>query len=137
VSFDRLWRRLSELMDEMAEDVLERTDRLLRRAVSEICDWAEEGLRRGGAVSPFADVMSTPDEVRVIVELPGAEKERIRVWATEVRLTVEAEGPDRRYYKELWLPCEVDPKGARSTYRNGILEVRLPRKSKGELIKVE
>jgi HSP20 family molecular chaperone IbpA len=137
---DRLWRRIAELIDEVIEDFEDEIEREIRRATRWLRDWTAGLGSAGGAIgiaSPFADVMTTPDEVRVVVELPGAEKEKIRVWATEGRLTVEAEGPDRRYYKELWLPCEVDPKGARSTYRNGVLEVRLPRKSKGEPIRVD
>jgi len=48
--------------------------------------------------------------------------------------------PQRKYYKELELPAEVDPKTAKSIYRNGVLEVTLAKikeKPKGEPIKVE
>jgi len=39
------------------------------------------------------------------------------------------------------LPAKVDPKGAKTSYKNGVLEVTLPkkeeRKPKGEPIKIE
>ncbi|MBS7613189.1 Hsp20/alpha crystallin family protein [Candidatus Bathyarchaeota archaeon] len=47
----------------------------------------------------------------------------------------------RKYYKEIELPEKVDPKKAKSTYKNGVLEVRLPKKKveapKGEPIEIE
>ena len=44
-----------------------------------------------------------------------------------------------RFYRAISLPCEVDAKKAKATYKNGILEVRLPKVTleKGTYIKVE
>jgi HSP20 family molecular chaperone IbpA len=48
---------------------------------------------------------------------------------------------ERSYYKEIDLPRKVDVRNAKSTYKNGVLEVALPvRKEdqrKGESIKID
>jgi len=81
---------------------------------------------------PLVDVVSSGKEVRVIAEMPGVKKEDISVTVNEKAMTISVDSEDRGYYKELELPGIVDPKGARSTYNNGILEVTIPLKSSGE-----
>ena len=77
---------------------------------------------------PLVDVISSGKDVRVIAEMPGVNKEDINVTVNEKSVVILVEG-DRAYYKELDLPGVVDPKGARSTYNNGVLEVTIPLKS--------
>ncbi|MCX8175754.1 MAG: Hsp20/alpha crystallin family protein [Candidatus Bathyarchaeota archaeon] len=89
---------------------------------------------------PLVDVFSDNGNIKVIAELPGVEKEDIKLYATSNTLTISVDTPQRKYYKELDLPTEVDPKSAKSTYKNGVLEVALSKvkeKVKGEPIKVE
>lgn len=77
---------------------------------------------------PLVDVVSSGKEVRVIAEMPGVNKEDIKLTVSEKSLTISVE-KGRHYYKELDLPGIVDPKSAKSAYNNGILEVTLPLKS--------
>ncbi|MBS7639164.1 MAG: archaeal heat shock protein Hsp20 [Candidatus Bathyarchaeia archaeon] len=90
---------------------------------------------------PLVDIINTDGEIRVIAELPGVEKEDIKLHGTETTLTISVDTPQRKYYKEVELPERVDPKQAKSTYKNGVLEVTLPKKKteapKGEPIKIE
>lgn len=81
---------------------------------------------------PLVDVTTTNGEVKVIAELPGVEKADIKLKTTEDSLTISVEAPGRRYLKEVELPARVDPLKATSTYKNGILEVSLPKKEEGE-----
>jgi len=81
---------------------------------------------------PLVDVISSGTDVRVIAEMPGVNKEDINVTVNEKAMTISVDREDRGYYKKLELPGIVDPKGARSTYNNGILEVTIPLKSSGE-----
>lgn len=81
---------------------------------------------------PMVDVVSSPKEVRVIAEMPGVSKEDINVTVNERSMVISVEREDRGYYKELDLPGVVDPKGAKSTYNNGVLEVTIPLKSPKE-----
>ena len=75
---------------------------------------------------PLVDVVSSGKEVRVIAEMPGVKKEDIDVTVNEKTMVISVESEDRGYYKELDLPGVVDPKGAKSTYNNGVLEVTVP-----------
>jgi HSP20 family protein len=81
---------------------------------------------------PLVDVISSGTDVRVIAEMPGVNKEDINVTVNERTMTISVDREDRGYYKKLELPGIVDPKGARSTYNNGVLEVTIPLKSSGE-----
>jgi len=81
---------------------------------------------------PLVDVISSGTDVRIIAEMPGVNKEDIDVTVNEKAMTISVDREDRGYYKKLELPGIVDPKGARSTYNNGILEVTIPLKSSGE-----
>ena len=81
---------------------------------------------------PLVDMVSSGKEVRVIAEMPGVRKEDINVTVNENSMVISVDSEDRGYQKELDLPGIVDPKGARSTYNNGILEVTIPLKSSGE-----
>jgi HSP20 family protein len=81
---------------------------------------------------PLVDVVSSGKEVRVIVEMPGVNKEDINVSVNEKSMTISVDSGERGYHKELDLPGIVDPKGAKSKYNNGVLEVTIPLKSTDE-----
>ena len=89
---------------------------------------------------PLVDVVEEDDEVVVVAELPGVEKEDIDLSCTERELIISVDTEKRKYYKRLDLPVEVDPKSAKANYKNGVLEVRLKKAKpvhKGEKIKIE
>jgi HSP20 family protein len=73
---------------------------------------------------PLVDVMDNGKEVVVVTELPGVEKDDIKLESTDRTLKISVESAKRRYLKELDLPHMVDPKTAKATYKNGVLEVR-------------
>ena len=87
---------------------------------------------------PLTDVMETDGEVKVVVELPGVEKEDIKLHGTEDTLTISVDTPGRKYHKEVELPARVDAKQAKASYKNGVLEITLQKrkreKPKGEPI---
>ena len=85
-----------------------------------------------GKREPLVDVVSSDREVRVIAEMPGVKKEDINVTVDEKSMVISVDSEDRGYYKELDLPGTVDPKGARSSYNNGVREVTIPLKSHGQ-----
>jgi HSP20 family protein len=88
----------------------------------------------------LADVMDAGDEVRVIVELPGVEKDDIKLSGTDDTLTISVETPRHKYFKEVELPAKVDSKKATSKYKNGVLDITIPKKkqqTKSEIIKIE
>ena len=90
---------------------------------------------------PLVDVVETTSEVRVVAELPGVEKTDIKLHGTEDSLTISVDTPQNKYYKEVTLPVKVKFRDAKSTYKNGVLEVVIPKaeapsKPKGEPIDI-
>ncbi len=84
------------------------------------------------AQAPVAEVSASPGHVYVTVELPGAVKDAIEVEATARALHVRAprsRGPVYRLTVDL--PAPVRPESARTTFRNGILDVTLQRSGGG------
>jgi HSP20 family protein len=90
---------------------------------------------------PLVDIVETDGEVRVVVEMPGVEKGDIKLHGTEDSLTIAVDTPQSKYYKDVALPTKVKVRDAKSFYKNGVLEVVLPKaeapsKPKGEPIDV-
>jgi HSP20 family protein len=76
---------------------------------------------------PLVDVVDNANEIQVVVELPGVEKTDIKLHGTDDSLTISVNTPPYRYYKEIELPVKTHIKEARSTYKNGVLEVIIPK----------
>ena len=90
---------------------------------------------------PLVDIVETNGEIHVVVELQGVEKGDIKLHGTEDSLTISVDTPQSKYYKEVALPVKVKVKEASSSYKNGVLEVVLPKaesenKPKGEQIDI-
>ena len=75
---------------------------------------------------PLVDIIETDGEIRVVAELPGVEKNDIKLHGTENTLTISVDIPQRKYYKEITLPAKVNVKEAETKYKNGVLEITLP-----------
>ena len=98
------------------------------------------GLTVKEAREPLTEVIEEDSEVKVIMEIPGVEKEDIEVYVSDGKLTVSVDSKGKSYYKAVEIPKDVEFEKARTTYKNGILEITLPRKKeekKGFRIKVE
>jgi HSP20 family protein len=76
---------------------------------------------------PLVDIIETNGEVHVVVELPGVEKKDIKLHGTEGTLSISVDTPQRKYLKEVKLPAKVKVKDAKTEYKNGVLEVTLPK----------
>jgi HSP20 family protein len=91
---------------------------------------------------PLVDVIETDGEIHIVAELPGVEKNDIKLHGTEDSLTISVDTPQRKYYKEITLPAKVKVKEAKTQYKNGVLEITLPKikeekKPKGEPISID
>jgi len=148
--------RLEEMMDEMMRQTFETSPREEKASKPYVFGFSMRvgpdgkpvirefgNLQRGTSGTlvreesePLVDVVEEKDEVVVVAELPGVDKESIKVSVTKNHLTISVETPQRRYYKEVELPARVDPKSAAASYKNGVLQVRL-KKTAGELLFIE
>lgn len=81
---------------------------------------------------PLADVIDAEGEVRVLVELPGTEKDEIKLSGTDDKLTISVDTPERKYFKEVKLPAKVETEKAISKYKNGVLDITVPKKTEKE-----
>lgn len=74
---------------------------------------------------PLTDLFDERDEVVVIAEIPGVNGEGITLNLKEDILEISGVGKNRRYHKEIPLPAKVKAETMTSSYKNGILEVRI------------
>jgi HSP20 family protein len=89
---------------------------------------------------PLVDILEGDEEIKVIAELPGVDKDEIQLYITENTLTINVDKPQRKFYIELELPVEIEAESAKSNYLNGILETTLKKRKKqdkGRKIKIE
>jgi HSP20 family protein len=87
----------------------------------------EEGPVVAEVREPLVDIFDEDQEIVIVAELPGVSEEDIRFEVQDDILSLETTG-ERRYAKEILLPGPVDA-AAQKTYKNGILELRLKKKS--------
>ncbi|VVB95916.1 Small heat shock protein HSP16.5 [uncultured archaeon] len=131
------FRRFEEMMNRMFEEVWGRPRRPLLSS-------GEKGeMIPAGSRQPFVDVIETDKEVIATAEMPGLEKQDIKINVAEDRLEISAETKheekkeekgyvyrERRsgsYYRAITLPSPVDPDNSKASYKNGILEIKMPK----------
>ena len=81
----------------------------------------------GGEREPLADVIEQEDTYEVVVELPGVEKENLRLHATDGSLEIKTED-GIKFFKVISFETPVRPETAKATYKNGVLSVRLQKR---------
>lgn len=74
---------------------------------------------------PLVDIMEGSDELKIIAELPGVQKEDIKLKTTDRTILITAGNGEYKYQKKLALPRAVQPETAKARYNNGVLEVTL------------
>lgn len=119
--------------------------------------WRERWLRthETDIKPPRVDVFEEKDEIVVKAELPGIEKDDVEVNLTDHTLIIKGEKKkakevkDENYYRAersygtflraLDLPKEVRPDKVKASFKNGILEVRMPKtdEAKAKEVKVK
>ena len=74
---------------------------------------------------PITDIFDEKEEIRVYVEMPGVNEGDIKLDLKGDILDISAQSGDKKYHKEVLLPAKVKPETLKSSYKNGILEIRL------------
>jgi len=141
-----LWDDMRRMQDEM--DSL--FDRVLQKD-----PWFEEDTEYpmlsgggSGALSnyrqPLADMWETDDEMVTVLEIPGADKEDIKINATEDGVEVKVEKKEEHeeddkkgiyrfersysgFYRYFSLPEGSDAEKIDAKYQNGVLELHIPK----------
>ena len=114
-------------------------------------------IREFGNVKPAAKGLVEQSEVRqplvdtvlnekentltITAEMPGVNKEDIRLNVTDQYVTILAERGDKKYQADIPVSANLDESSAKAAYSNGILELKIrlkeASKPKGKSIKVE
>jgi len=76
---------------------------------------------------PIVDIFDEEHHILVIAELPGVSEDEIKIEVAGDILNLTASDRDRKYAKEILLAGKVKKEGMKSVYKNGILEVILPK----------
>ena len=74
---------------------------------------------------PLVEVLESEKYVTIVMELPGVDKNDIKINSTEKMISINVNTSTRKYSKKLELPNEVDPHNSKSNYKNGILEIKM------------
>jgi HSP20 family protein len=75
---------------------------------------------------PLIDIFENEDMVHVLAEFPEIEKEDLLLHATTQHLEIKVLGLSG-YSEDVELPVLVDPKSAKASFKNGVLEVTFRR----------
>ena len=140
--FDEI-RRMWERMDDMMSRIWEEPAPALPG-------------EKGGELevkTPDVDIMETDSELVITSDMPGLSKDDIQIKVSEDAIEVSSEVKKeekeeekgyirrervyRKFYRKLPLPVSVDAEKAKATYKNGVLEVRLPKKEEKKSFKLE
>ncbi len=129
-----------DMIDEMDRRIRRLMDRVFSDTSLDLYDIEKRELR------PLTHIHETDEEVIVTLDLPCASKDSIELKATEDTLYIKAR-MDRcirisniefeNYSKSIRLPARVDARNARASFKDGILQVRLPKKFEGNDIRIE
>lgn len=93
--------------------------------------------RTGFASETHVDVIDEGDQIRVVADLPGVDKDDIDLKCDGERLTISAASDRREYDERIQLPARVDEHSASATFKNGVLQVTLDRVEDSAEIDVE
>ncbi len=135
----RMWERMDELMSRIWEEPYP----------------ALPGEKTGEieVKTPDVDIMETESELIVTSDIPGVSKDDIQIKVSEDSLEISSEVKReekeedkgyirrervyRKFYRKLSLPTPVDAEQAKASYKNGVLEIKLPKKEEKKSFKVE
>ena len=131
-------------------DVVERT---LDRVFNETLPTAWKKVKGFGEIVPNCDLLEEEDHFLLKAEVPGVKKEDLDISVNDDSITLkgevkeEKEEKGKRFYRSeraygsfartIPLPSEIKPGEVEATLKDGILELRLPKKEIKEMKKVK
>ena len=115
---------------------------------------AGSGRLDDGASIPRIDLRETDQAYEVDAEMPGVEKEDLKVAIDRQRVTIEgecrkanerregenvvySERSARKFMRSFTLPSEVDDAAAQAKLENGVLHLSLPKKQGGAVRRLD
>ncbi|OVE83339.1 Hsp20/alpha crystallin family protein [Natronolimnobius baerhuensis] len=110
--FDDLFREIERMMNDM-----------MNGADANVDFDSSTATDNGFGMDTHVDIHETDEELRVVADLPGVEKDNIELECDGTTLTISAGSEHRQYDERVSLPTRVNEHTASATYNNGVLEV--------------
>ncbi len=131
---------LQDRMNRLFEDTTERRARVAAEAgdAIETAEWY-----------PTADVYDREDEYLIAVDLPGIDRATLDISLDDNRLTirgaraietvatVRSERPTGRFLRTFSVPSLVDQQKIKADYKDGVLEVQLPKRKEQQAQRIQ
>ncbi len=136
------------------EEMEKNFDRFFRHPFSMMgpSTWPDFNFSKIGEMSPSVDIFEEKGDVVIKAEMPGIKKEDVNVTITENTVTISGEKKqkekiekknyhreERRYgsfCRRFGLPENVNSDKANASFKNGVLEIRLPKTKESKQKKV-
>lgn len=77
---------------------------------------------------PLVDVFHEAEEVLIVIDLGGFRRSDVSLTISATRYSILAKRGDQIFQEDIDLPAEADIENCVESYRNGVLEIVLPRK---------
>jgi HSP20 family protein len=140
--FDEM-RRMQKEMDRMFESFFDYEPFNYNRPLIE--DNSQKAITKSSYKQPLADIWDNEKEIIATVELPGINKDDIKINITNDGISLKVEKKDEHkeedkkkgiyrlerrysgYYRFIPLQDKIDKKNIDATYKNGILELKIPK----------
>ena len=148
-------RRMNDVFDTFRRDI---EDMMIPWSSSSLWDWrfpslstTEENNDQSMVRMPIFDMVDKEDRYELKVEVPGIEKEKVKVKATEDSVEIsgeqskEEESEDKRkryvynersynsFYRKIPVPEEIVSSKVTAKMSNGVLHIELPKKNPTKL----
>jgi HSP20 family protein len=131
---------LQDRMNRLFEDATERRARVDAETSDNIepAEWY-----------PAADVYDRSEEYLIAVDLPGIDRSALEITIDDNRLTIKGtrvaaetsaprtERPNGRFLRTFSVPGSVNQRGIHAAYKDGVLEVRLPKRKEETAKRIE
>ena len=98
---------------------------------------------------PAADVLEQNDAYLIALDLPGIDRDKLDISIDDNRLTIKGERiirdstqqrrecPTGRFVRTFSVPASVEQKNIRANYKDGVLEVSLPKQAEPKARRVQ
>ena len=99
---------------------------------------SHRGIEPSEGREPLVDVMSEKDKYKIFAELPGVEKDQVKLDVADDSVQIKTDD-EKKFYKMIYLDSTIDPDSAKASYKNGILTLELDKKEKrkGKEVKID
>ena len=141
----RFLARMRDFFADIQRDVIEAFGEIF----DERCSWDPEEC----CLEPLTNIIETEEEIIITADLPYVKKDEISLHVTDDMLdiqatldqpvkfaqwgTIQRDTEFSKFHKHIKLPVNVDSDNVSATFKNGFLQIRMPKKIKRIKIKIE